>query len=832
MSQLSQFVYSGGSGGTEPKGSITTQFPYSADALVEYNNNYYIKTGTRITGLTNTERDNILAVTDDFMLPVSNTTMGADQLGSSTIAHSFAYGNGVYIRSTVNGIIRSTDGVSWQPVEITNIYQLNGDADQLNPVTNIVFGAGIFMIGLDIYSPGAKYNATATIATSTDGLTWTVSPLTFALTGELQNTNQTALFLNLEYTDSKFWLGAYTYNAGGNWYYTSVNSTDGKNWRQFSPAQYGSGTYSVTKWITGGGYIVVAPMLGVSGTSNKYVLYGTTSSLSGSGSSGFPTDFLTQCKYLNGSFISLRWGTSNGTSASTSALSTSTTGASWTVSTVPTATILYDITYGNSLYVAVGMSGHIFTSSDAITWTLQTSGTSEQLVSIEWDSTLSLFICVGVTTIRTSSDATTWSAATIPSGLGTRSSNIPIAGSGKVLEKLNGTWFTTIGSADHIIKSTNGTTWTLSFIGGSLSTSSNVIAGSTLNPSNNALFKLESTLIACPAAGGLMLASTSTNTWTVAADTATGIFNAVAYGAGLYVAVGNGGIVYTSPDGITWTSRTSGTVTNLTGIAWSGAEFIAISSTVAIRSTDGMSWSSAGTNGGVRMCYSGGVFIVFNGSTIIRVSTTGEEWINNTIATADSMMCTSTGAMVYGSTNSMGYIITSSGIKTIGINAAYVIATVAEITDIIYFTVYDRFYYVTAPLYNQTIGGLNTYNTEPNAPAGTTPYSSTFKSSPYVPTGVKIGSNTYIIPLNTANYVAPTYGFGVFGYELCTLLANAYVVFYEGVNIWAASKYGLGWAPKSMPSSFSKQISPYASLTGATVTTAVTLPISSYVKIS
>jgi hypothetical protein len=36
-----------------------------------------------------------------------------------------------------------------------------------------------------------------------------------------------------------------------------------------------------------------------------------------------------------------------------------------------------------------------------------------------------------------------------------------------------------------------------------------------------------------------------------------------AYGNGLWVAVGNGGTILTSPDGVTWTARVSGTTNPL-----------------------------------------------------------------------------------------------------------------------------------------------------------------------------------------------------------------------------------------------------------------------------
>ena len=45
---------------------------------------------------------------------------------------------------------------------------------------------------------------------------------------------------------------------------------------------------------------------------------------------------------------------------------------------------------------------------------------------------------------------------------------------------------------------------------------------------------------------------------------------------GIFVAVGASGTILTSPDGITWTARTSGTTNILYGVTWSGTQFVAV----------------------------------------------------------------------------------------------------------------------------------------------------------------------------------------------------------------------------------------------------------------
>ena len=58
-------------------------------------------------------------------------------------------------------------------------------------------------------------------------------------------------------------------------------------------------------------------------------------------------------------------------------LLTSSDGTSWTSRTSGSSENLWNSYYGNSTFVTVGNKGTILTSSDGITWTSRTSGTTE-----------------------------------------------------------------------------------------------------------------------------------------------------------------------------------------------------------------------------------------------------------------------------------------------------------------------------------------------------------------------------------------------------------------------------------------------------------------------
>ena len=77
------------------------------------------------------------------------------------------------------------------------------------------------------------------------------------------------------------------------------------------------------------------------------------------------------------------------------------------------------VTYGNGVFVAVGINGLISSSSDGITWTARTSGVStNSLYAVSYGN--SLFVAVGAGAnggtggITTSSDGTTWTKRTTP----------------------------------------------------------------------------------------------------------------------------------------------------------------------------------------------------------------------------------------------------------------------------------------------------------------------------------------------------------------------------------------------------------------------------------
>ena len=187
------------------------------------------------------------------------------------------------------------------------------------------------------------------------------------------------------------------------------------------------------------------------------------------------------------------------------------------------------------MYVAVGSSGNIRTSTDLVTWTSRTSGTSSALNSVIH----------------------------------------------------NGSKWIAVGSSGATLTSTDAITWTLVTVSGTPSLYSIAANGSTLVATSNA------TPFACYST------DTGTTWAAVATTMATGASGSgnkgLIYAGGRFVLI-TGSALYTSTDGNTWTLQTDGTTDTYLGIAHDGTTYVVGSNTsnsnVGITSTDAVTWTA------------------------------------------------------------------------------------------------------------------------------------------------------------------------------------------------------------------------------------------------
>jgi len=278
-------------------------------------------------------------------------------------------------------------------------------------------------------------------------------------------------------------------------------------------------------------------------------------------------------------------------------------GTTWTTRTSGFGTTTINgVTFGDGLYVAVGSSGKLTTSTDGITWTTRTSGFGTTTINgVTFGD--GLYVAVGSSgKLTTSTDGITWTTRT--SGFG--STSIYGVGYGDGL-------YVAVGNSGTLATSTDGTTWTTRTSG----FGSTAIYGVTYGDG----------LYVAVGRDGKLTTSTDGTTWT----TRTSGFGdshiyALTYGDGLYVAVGSSGTLTTSTDGITWTTRTSGFgSTSIRGVTFGDELYVAVgnSGTLAT-STDGITWttrtSGFGSTGIVGVTYGDGLYVAVGSSGTLTTS--------------------------------------------------------------------------------------------------------------------------------------------------------------------------------------------------------------------
>ncbi len=246
---------------------------------------------------------------------------------------------------------------------------------------------------------------------------------------------------------------------------------------------------------------------------------------------------------------------------------------------------VYNLTYGNGIFVVVGDYGAILTSPDGLVWTTSrpSSTLESNLAAVAYAS--GTFVAVGDSgTILTSADnGATWTSRTM---VMTEHLLAVAAGNGK---------FVALGDA-----------------------------------------------------GVMLISSDQGATWTRQSPVTTSYLCGLTYGNGVFVAVGDSGTILTSADsGATWTARNSGVVETLCAIAYGNGKFVAAGDNgMILTSADsGATWTPQTVGGGADIVFNGvaygsGMFVVVGekyvagtlGTGQILTSYDGATWISRTLS--------------------------------------------------------------------------------------------------------------------------------------------------------------------------------------------------------
>jgi hypothetical protein len=534
----------------------------------------------------------------------NGTTWSLKNSGTTSAINRLTYGNGVYVAVGAGGLVlTSTDTNTWTS-------RTSGTVSALNAVT---YGNGLYVYG----------GAGGVLASSTDAVTWTA------------RTSGTVSIINaLAYGNGKYAFA--TTGANG-----VSTSTDAVTWTQRT-----TGTSSLINTIS---YQSVSGadlwVYGTNGTTNN-CLKTSTDAVTWTARTFGETATIKALTYGNNTLVA-------GTQAGT--IRTSTDGVTWTSRTSGTTSSIQDLTYGSGGFVSAITLGSISTSTDGTTWAVY-GPAQDTLTKISYDSTSNLFVVAGGTGVyQTSSDGLTWTPRT--TGTTSTFSSLTYDGNQMVYTLNAGAWgavaanagvgtttnhstFTTIGTGirNQIINriTSDGTKFVIGYnSGGNVDTTYDGILvaqnGFVSFGSIDALAFVNGLYIAGGSAGGLAT-STDLTTWsTQTSGTTTSIYS-IMYGNGVYMYTGSNLTLATSTDAVTWTSKTTGIGLNSTVLdiygAYNNNTFViaganGVASYAQYSSDNGNTWIDAGlgvTNTIYSLIYGNGLWVTGAASGVILTS--------------------------------------------------------------------------------------------------------------------------------------------------------------------------------------------------------------------
>jgi len=248
-------------------------------------------------------------------------------------------------------------------------------------------------------------------------------------------------------------------------------------------------------------------------------------------------------------------------------IATSINGTHWTLHDSGTTADLHAAIYGNDAWWVVGENGIVLTSPDAKHWSRVDTGISETLNDILYSRCL--YVAVGTSgTVFLSYDGVHWSRKRTDTSRELK----------RILEV--GDTFLAAGAHGTMLRSKDGSRWYPSRLGGSFGISDFFHAGDEV--------------IALGCCGGGVLVGGVTGGWQSHSLPGSPLLLAGAFAQQRFVVVGTQGAIYTAeatPGPKMWLRSPSGTTRAFHDVAWGHGLWVAVgaSGTIAV-STDGRKW--------------------------------------------------------------------------------------------------------------------------------------------------------------------------------------------------------------------------------------------------
>jgi hypothetical protein len=335
------------------------------------------------------------------------------------------------------------------------------------------------------------------------------------------------------------------------------------------------------------------------------------------------------------SFNSISYGNSKYICEMNGSFAHSTNTTSWTEVPFPAGMSgVSRFAFGAALYVAVGTgaNGHAYISSspDITTWTTrtvpaETIATAYPYFDVLFDGTN--FVAIGDGTIDQSTNGTSWTNR-INSLSGMRT-------------VANNTNYLLASGFLYTYYSDNGTTWTnastntvlFKAIASTSNATASVISGRTSSTEPDTIVAVGETTL------GYVYRSTDGITFSPVALADVNHRNDIIWNGSIFITVGDGGKIDTSPDGLHWTSQTSGSTANLYGVTYRstlGSElFVAVGAVdagdaVILTSPDATTWtlrtSGEATDDLYTVAYGNSLYVAGGENGILYTSPDGTAW--------------------------------------------------------------------------------------------------------------------------------------------------------------------------------------------------------------
>ncbi len=333
-------------------------------------------------------------------------------------------------------------------------------------------------------------------------------------------------------------------------------------------------------------------------------------------------------------------------------LRTGTSGQIWLAANAGTTSDLNRVAYfsgsGFNYYVAVGDSGVIRKSVDGTTWSTLNSGTTQRLVGIgnRTAGTIKLVAVADDSTVLVSDNhGTNWSALTVNAPFPIITADGATAygvGGFQMAAPDNGTnWSYALPKVGSLLGIGHGNGRYV-ILGGQYRLYSTDLENwipATVSYGHNSVVFGNGVLVSVGSGSntegrGYVSTSVDGNEWTDRITPTQIPLNAVTYAGSRFVAVGDGGTILSSTDGINWVNRTPArNASPLRGVAYGNGVFAAIGQGSILRySSDGETWVSSGTSGATlnSVTFANGLFVAVGDNGAIRTSTNGIAWTART----------------------------------------------------------------------------------------------------------------------------------------------------------------------------------------------------------